>query len=39
MNLPFQKEVLKGLSNKEASEILQRDGYNELPSLQTQKCI
>ena len=32
MNLSFQKEVLNGLSNKEASEILQREGYNELPS-------
>ena len=32
MNLSFQKEVLNGLSIKEASEILQREGYNELPS-------
>jgi Ca2+-transporting ATPase len=32
MNLPIQKEDLKGLSQKEASEILQKDGYNELPS-------
>ena len=29
---PFQKEDLNGLSQKEASEILQREGYNELPS-------
>ena len=27
-----QTEDLKGLSQKEASEILQKDGYNELPS-------
>jgi Ca2+-transporting ATPase len=32
MNLPFQKEYPKGLSQKEASEILQKEGYNELPS-------
>jgi Ca2+-transporting ATPase len=32
MNLPFQKEVLDGLSHKEATEILQKEGYNELPS-------
>jgi Ca2+-transporting ATPase len=34
MNLPFQKEVLNGLSIKEASEKLQKEGYNELPSSQ-----
>jgi len=32
MNLPFQREDLNGLSQKEASEILQKEGYNELPS-------
>jgi Ca2+-transporting ATPase len=32
MYLPFQVENLKGLSHKEASEILQKEGYNELPS-------
>jgi Ca2+-transporting ATPase len=28
----FQREDLNGLSQKEASEILQKEGYNELPS-------
>ncbi|HBC77063.1 MAG TPA: ATPase [Bacteroidales bacterium] len=28
----FQRENLNGLSQKEASEILQKEGYNELPS-------
>jgi P-type Ca2+ transporter type 2C len=32
MYLPLQPEDLKGLSQKAASEILQKDGYNELPS-------
>ena len=32
MDLPFQTEDPKGLSQKEASEILQKEGYNELPS-------
>jgi P-type Ca2+ transporter type 2C len=32
MYSPVQKEDLKGLSQKEASEILQKEGYNELPS-------
>jgi Ca2+-transporting ATPase len=32
MDLSFQTEELKGLSQKEASEILQKEGYNELPS-------
>ena len=32
MYLPLQPEDLKGLSQKEASEILQKEGYNELPS-------
>ncbi|MFZ0281703.1 MAG: cation-translocating P-type ATPase [Bacteroidales bacterium] len=29
---PFQGEDLNGLSQREASEILQKEGYNELPS-------
>ena len=29
---PFQTEDLNGLSQKDASEILQKEGYNELPS-------
>jgi len=32
MSLTFQNESIKGLSNNEASERLQKDGYNELPS-------
>jgi Ca2+-transporting ATPase len=32
MNLSYKTEDLKGLSQKEASEILQKEGYNELPS-------
>ncbi len=32
MYSPFQGEDLNGLSQKEASEILQKEGYNELPS-------
>ena len=32
MDLSFQTEELKGLSQKEALEILQKEGYNELPS-------
>jgi P-type Ca2+ transporter type 2C len=32
MDLPFHHEDIKGMTRKEASEILQRDGYNELPS-------
>ena len=32
MDLPFQTEDPKGLSHKEASDILQKEGYNELPS-------
>ena len=32
MDLPFQREAINGLSQKEASEILQKEGYNELPS-------
>ena len=32
MYSPFQREDLNGLSQEEASEILQKEGYNELPS-------
>ena len=32
MNLPFKTEDTKGLTNKEAADILQKEGYNELPS-------
>lgn len=32
MSLTFQNESIKGLSYNEASERLQKDGYNELPS-------
>ncbi len=32
MNLSYKSEDLKGLSQKEASEILKNEGYNELPS-------
>jgi len=32
MSLTFQNGSIKGLSNNEASERLQKDGYNELPS-------
>jgi Ca2+-transporting ATPase len=32
MDLPFQRENTIGITNKEASEILQKEGYNELPS-------
>ena len=32
MVLPFQREAIKGLSQKEALGILQKEGYNELPS-------
>ena len=32
MDLPFHTEDPKGLSQKEASDILQKEGYNELPS-------
>jgi Ca2+-transporting ATPase len=32
MNPSFQSKDIKGLTQKEASEILQKEGYNELPS-------
>jgi Ca2+-transporting ATPase len=32
MDLSFQTENTIGITNKEASEILQKEGYNELPS-------
>jgi Ca2+-transporting ATPase len=32
MSLSFQDESTRGLTQKEAGEILQKDGYNELPS-------
>ena len=32
MNLSYKTEDLKGLSQKEAAEILKKEGYNELPS-------
>ena len=37
--LPLQPEDLKGLSQKAASEILQKDGYNELPSSKPRSVI
>ncbi len=32
MELPFHNKDIRGITPKEASEILQREGYNELPS-------
>ena len=32
MNTSFQYEEIKGITQKEASEILRKEGYNELPS-------
>ena len=32
MNIPFQNTTIKGLTQEEASERLQREGFNELPS-------
>ncbi|OFY73352.1 MAG: ATPase [Bacteroidetes bacterium RBG_19FT_COMBO_42_7] len=32
MSLSFQTEDIKGISQKKASEILQKEGYNELPA-------
>ena len=32
MYSPYQGKDLRGLSQKEAAEILQSEGYNELPS-------
>ena len=32
MDISFQKEDYTGISQKEASEILEKEGYNELPS-------
>ncbi len=32
MNIPFQNPTIKGLTQAEASERLQREGFNELPS-------
>jgi Ca2+-transporting ATPase len=32
MNTSFQYEAIKGITQKEASEILRKEGYNELPS-------
>jgi Ca2+-transporting ATPase len=39
MYSPFQTEDLKGLSQNEASEILQKEGYNQLPSSKPQSVF
>ncbi len=39
MDLPFHTEDPKGLSQKEASDILQKEGYNELPSSKPKSVI
>ncbi|HEY3362470.1 MAG TPA: cation-translocating P-type ATPase [Methanosarcina sp.] len=39
METPFDPEHITGLSGEEASEILKRDGYNELPSQKKQSIF